>query len=160
VLESCAARVAVAAVGSRLLGASGAEAEAAVSLAFAEGLAPLDGSDAGTRARACAAAATAGVRSALFARAGAPGLPRIVSSRPGGFEASLLAGGHMTLADAAMTPPGARPDPLLVWHRFEESVRRRFKPRQAERLLANIHADAPLEAMPVQSFVAALVRPG
>jgi len=36
---------------------------------------------------------------------------------------------------------------------------RRFKPRQAERLLANIHADAPLEAMPLQSFVAALVRP-
>ena len=162
VLESCAARVAIAATASRLLGASVVEAEAAVSLAFAEGLAPLDSSDAGTRARSCAAAAASGVRTALFARAGAPGLPRIVSSRPGGFEASLLGGGRMTLdaPDPSPLVARARPDPLLVWHRFGEAVRRRFKPRQAERLLASIHAEAPLEAMPLQTFVAALVRPG
>jgi 2-methylcitrate dehydratase len=161
VLESCAARIAVSAVASRLLGASPAESEAAVSLAFAEGLAPLDGSDAGTRARSCAAAASAGVRTALFARAGAPGLPRIVSSRPGGFEASLLGGGQVSLDDTPAPAPASAPpaDPLLVWHRFDGAVRHRFNARQAERLLGAIHADAPLETMPVQTFVAALVRP-
>lgn len=163
VLAGCAARVAVSAVASKLLGASVAESAAAVSLAFGEGLAPLDGSDAGARARSCAAAAAAGVRMALFARAGAPGLPRILSTRPGGFEASLLGGGRVELLDApsaGVAVASAAPvDPLLAWHRFDGAVRRRFSARQAERLLGVVHDAAPLETLPVQTFVAALVRP-
>lgn len=157
VLRSCAARVAIAAVGARLLGGTQAEGEVAVSLAFGDGLAPLEGNDAGARARSCAAAAAAGVRAALFARAGAPGLPRILTARPGGFEASLLGGGQVTL-DAA-PPDEAAPDPLGVWHRFDGAVRRRFNERLAERLLSNLNAEAALDTMAIQSFVAALIRP-
>jgi 2-methylcitrate dehydratase len=160
VLESCAARIAIAAVGARLMGGSAHEAQVAVSLAFADGLAPLDGSDVGAKARACAAAAAAGVRAALFARAGAPGLPGIVSGRPGGFEASLLGGGVVTLGEASAFEAAApMPDALATWHRFEGAVRRRFNPRHAERLLAAVHAEAVLDVMPVQTLVASLVRP-
>jgi 2-methylcitrate dehydratase len=150
-----ATRVALAGVAARLLGASDAEVACALSLAFAEGLAPT-GDDG---ARACAAAASTALRVALLARAGAAPIPNILSVRPHGLEASLLGGGEIVLRPGAGSPVTSSEDPLLVWHRFELAVRARFNERQAARLLAAVHTEAALEAMPLQSFVALLVRP-
>jgi 2-methylcitrate dehydratase PrpD len=149
-----AERVALAGVAARLLGASDAEVAAALSLAFAEGLAPHEQGS----ARACAAAACAGVRVALLARAGAPPLPRILSSRPDGLEARLLGGAAITLRDWPASPAAVPRDLLSIWHRFELAVRQRYNERQAVRVLATLHADAPFELQPLQSFVALLVR--
>jgi 2-methylcitrate dehydratase len=148
-----ALRVALAGVAARLLGASDAELAAALALAFAEGLAPHEpGSP-----RACAVAASAAVRIALLARAGAPGPAHILTHPVTGLQDALLGGGVITLREAP--PAETARDPLVAWHRFELAVRGRFNERQATRVLAAVHADAVLEGLPLQSFVALLVRP-
>lgn len=148
-------RIAVAGVAMRLMGGSVDEIAAALSLAFADGIAPHDGET----ARACAAAASGGVRAALLVRAGAPPVPHVLTSRPAGFQAALLGGATITLAEP---PPPALPsfatDELSTWHRFELAVRGHFKEKQALRLLAALNATAPFEELALQSFVAQLVR--
>lgn len=150
-----ATRVAVAGLAARWLGGDQDAVAAALSLAFAEGLAPHDGH----LARACAAAAWSGVRVALLAHNGAPPMPRVLSNRPAGFEAALLGGRPVTLAPEGQAPLAPAHEELSTWHRFEQAVQQRFPARQATKVLAAVNAAAPLEAMPLQAFVARLVRP-
>lgn len=148
-------RVAVAGVAARLLGVRAEVIAGSLSLAFGEGVTPHDG----TMERACAAAASAGVRSALLARAGAPPMPRVLTARPGGFEATLLGGESIALDPPPPPgPPEDAPEPLAAWHRFGLAVEARYPAKQAARLLGALQAETALAQMPVQSFVAHLVR--
>jgi hypothetical protein len=89
-----------------------------------------------------AAAAFAALRAALLARAGV-----------------LPAGdARLALHDQPLAAPAAALDEAAVWRRFELAVAARFPARQVPRLLAAVGPNVDLAALPLQRFVAALVR--
>ncbi len=117
------------------------EVAAALALAYADGV-PLH--PAGSPLASAALSASA-VRAALQGRAGVP--------------ATVDGPEEIELSEASAT--GERPEAAEafgVWHRFDEAVRRRYPGRAADRLLTAMHADTPFETMPLQGFVALLVR--
>jgi hypothetical protein len=96
---------------------------------------------------------------ALLARAGLPPVHRVLTAGPGGFEAALLDGARIGFEPVPVAEvESAANDELSTWHRFELAVRQRFNARQAPKLLAAINPTAALDALPLQTFVAQLVR--
>jgi hypothetical protein len=122
--------VVLAGIAARWLG--GDESLVATTLALAAaGPAPQD----------AAAAAFAALRAALLARAGV----------------RAAGAARLALPDPPATPAVAF-DEAAAWRRFELAVGARFPARQAPRLLAAVGPTTDIAAMPLQRFVAALVR--